>query len=232
MVRFSEEVSSNRVDIVGRFEGEIPISRRTAYLLTVKYRGRNAVLKLAWTPVERQPEGALYDILARQEIDCVPKIYRSGIVVNAFLGYRLEYIIMEHCGEPLHAVFAKDGQDTTKEGFLYTTAVNVIQKVCACLLQAAKAGVYHRDVSAGNITIRDGKVFLIDWGFGKVAPATLNGSTKELVNTAWNIDLDKITKYENARDGVTGTVLFMGIRVLMDLTNRSVFDDIESVLYV
>ncbi|KAJ1720426.1 hypothetical protein LPJ53_004952 [Coemansia erecta] len=231
-VRFSEEASNDRVDIVGRFEGEIPISRRTAYLLTVKYRGRKAVLKLAWTPVERQPEGALYDILKREKIDCIPEIYRSGVVVNDFLGYRLEYIIMEHCGEPLNTFFAKYGQNATKEDFLYSCASNVIRNVCACLLQAARAGVHHRDVSAGNITIHDGKVFLIDWGFGKVALTTLNGRTKELVNSAWNIDLDKITQYEDARDGVTGTVLFMGIRVLMGLSGRSVFDDFESVLYV
>ncbi|KAJ2218981.1 hypothetical protein IWW45_009421, partial [Coemansia sp. RSA 485] len=48
----------------------------------------------------------------------------------------------------------------------------------------------------------------------------------------WNIDLDKLTRNEDARDGMTGTIHYMGIRVLLGQTNRSIFDDIESLLYV
>ncbi|KAJ2787292.1 hypothetical protein GGI15_000842 [Coemansia interrupta] len=199
---------------------------------TTSIHGSDAVLKLSWTPVERQPEGALYDILQHGKVENIPKIYRSGIIVGDFLGYRLEYILMEHCGEPVNALFAKHGQDANDDDYLYSCAGNVIQKVCACLLQAASAGVFHRDVSAGNITLRDGKVFLIDWGFGKVIPAVLDVNTKDIVNGTWNIDLDKITRSEDARDGVTGTVLFMGVRILMGLTSHSVFDDMESVFYV
>ncbi|KAJ2396398.1 hypothetical protein GGI05_001141 [Coemansia sp. RSA 2603] len=189
-VEYNTDISSDRVDIKKLFKRDVPISRRAAYVLGVNYRGGKAVLKLSWAPVERQPEGALYDILAREKIECLPEVYRSGIIVRDFLGYRLEYILMEDLG------------------------------------------VFHRDVSTGNITIREGKVFLIDWGFGKVVSSTLDERIKQEINSAWEIDLDKITHNEDARDNVTGTVLFMSIRVLMGLTSRSVFDDIESILYV
>ncbi|KAJ2398239.1 hypothetical protein GGI05_000205 [Coemansia sp. RSA 2603] len=224
--------TEDTLEIKGRIPRTVGISLRTAYLLVVKYKGNDAVLKLAWTPVERQPEGALYDILQHGEVDYIPHIYRSGIIVSDFLGYRLEYILMEHCGKPLASLFKTDVLSSARKDKLFSDAGNVIRKVCACLLQAAKAGVFHRDVSAGNITIRDDKVFLIDWGFGKVVSTTLSAHTKERVNSDWNISLDTITRNEDARDGVTGTVLFMGIRVLMGLTSRSVFDDIESILYV
>ncbi|KAJ1861755.1 hypothetical protein LPJ73_000946 [Coemansia sp. RSA 2703] len=224
--------TEDTLEIKGRIPRTVGISLRTAYLLVVKYKGNDAVLKLAWTPVERQPEGALYDILQRGEVDYIPHIYRSGIIVSDFLGYRLEYILMEYCGKPLASLFKTDAVSSAKKNKLFSDAGHVIRKVCACLLQAAKAGVFHRDVSAGNITIRDDKVFLIDWGFGKVVSTTLSAHTKERVNSDWNISLDMITRNEDARDGVTGTVLFMGIRVLMGLTSRSVFDDIESILYV
>ncbi|KAJ2783693.1 hypothetical protein GGI15_002487 [Coemansia interrupta] len=224
-------VSDNTIEIGERIETKVAVHRRTAFLLKVKYRGHAAVLKLAWTPVERQPEGALYDVLKRQRIDCVPEVYRSGIVIPDFLGYRLEFILMEDCGESLYTKFQSDGPIEAKEKSLFTHAENVVRKVCVCLLQAAQVGVVHRDISAGNITLRDGKVFLIDWGFGKVIPAKLNGQIKQQVNAAWGIDLDQITENEDARDGVTGTVLFMGIRLLMNLKKRSIFDDLESVLY-
>ncbi|KAJ1720427.1 hypothetical protein LPJ53_004953 [Coemansia erecta] len=231
-VKLATEETNVTLEIKGRIPRKVGVNLRMAYLLVVRYGGNDAVLKLSWAPVERQPEGALYDILQSGKVDYIPHIYCSGVIVSDFLGYRLEYILMEHCGEPLASVFKNDAADPTKKGKLFSDAGHVISKVCACLLQAAKMGVYHRDVSAGNITMRDGKVFLIDWGFGKVIPATLNGETKALVNLAWDIDLDKITKNEDARDGVTGTVLFMGIRVLLGLTSHSIFDDIESVLYV
>ncbi|KAJ1721060.1 hypothetical protein LPJ53_004369 [Coemansia erecta] len=231
-VKRARKESDDTLKIKSRISRKVGVNLRTAYLLVVRYKGGDAVLKLSWAPVERQPEGALYDILQRGEVDYIPHIYRSGVIVPDFLGYRLEYILMEHCGEPLVSVFKADASDPTKKEKLFSDASSVVQKVCACLLQAARAGVLHRDVSAGNITLRDGKVFLMDWGFGKVIPATLDGNTKKLVNSTWGIDLDKITKNEDARDGVTGTVLFMGVRVLMGLTSHSVFDDIESVLYV
>ncbi|KAJ1863320.1 hypothetical protein LPJ73_000548 [Coemansia sp. RSA 2703] len=231
-VEYNTDISSDRVDIKKLFKRDVPISRRAAYVLGVNYRGGKAVLKLSWAPVERQPEGALYDILAREKIECLPEVYRSGIIVRDFLGYRLEYILMEDCGESLHTFFSRCGQMANRESFLYDCASNVIKNVCACLLQAAKVGVFHRDVSTGNITIREGKVFLIDWGFGKVVSSTLDERIKQEINSAWEIDLDKITHNEDARDNVTGTVLFMSIRVLMGLTSRSVFDDIESILYV
>ncbi|KAJ2787533.1 hypothetical protein GGI15_000664 [Coemansia interrupta] len=189
------------VRVTGRIDRKVEVSHRVAYLLNVRYQGEEAVLKLSWLPVKRQPEGVLYDLLngGNHRVDCIPKVFRSGILVSDFLGYRLEFILMEHCGKPL------------------------IDE---------RAGVYHRDISAGNITLREQEVFLIDWGYGKAIPDALDRRQKEKVNSDWGIDIDRLTVNEDARDGVTGTVYYMGIRVLMGYSNRSILDDIESLLYV
>ncbi|KAJ2378336.1 hypothetical protein IW150_000868 [Coemansia sp. RSA 2607] len=231
-VSCESEESDDSFKITDTIETKVSIHRRAAYLLKVKYQGRDAVLKLSWTPVERQPEGALYDILSREKIECIPEVYRSGIVIPDFLGYRLEYIIMEDCGESLYAAFKKYGPKATMEDSLYAFVCKVVKKVCTCLRQAAEVGVFHRDASPGNITLRDDKVFLIDWGYGKVVLTTLSRRTKNFVNTTWNINLDKITVNEDACDGEIGTVPYMSVQVLMNRTKHHILDDIESVLYV
>ncbi|KAJ1718215.1 hypothetical protein LPJ53_006624, partial [Coemansia erecta] len=142
---------------------------------------KDAVLKLSWIPVNRQPEGVLYDLLSGEshKVDCIPTVFNSGILVPDFLGYRLEFILMEYCGKPLIDDYKGKGNTGSEEEHLLTCAENVIQKVTACLLQARRAGVYHRDISAGNITLRGQDVFLIDWGYGKAIPDALDSSQKD-----------------------------------------------------
>ncbi|KAJ2841847.1 hypothetical protein J3B02_005759 [Coemansia erecta] len=129
-------------------------------------------------------------------------------------------------------MFKSESKKDDSESAMVRLASNVSRKVCACLLQAEASGVYHRDISAGNIMVNDrDEVFLIDWGFGKVL-RTLSLSAKTAVKNDWDIDLDELTRNEDARDGMTGTIYYMGIRVLLGQTNRSIFDDLESLLYV
>ncbi|KAJ2717615.1 hypothetical protein GGI07_005956, partial [Coemansia sp. Benny D115] len=56
--------------------------------------GREAVLKLAWSPVDRMPEGAVYDVLRHNGVQGVPEIYTRGLLVKDLEGYRLEIIVM------------------------------------------------------------------------------------------------------------------------------------------
>ncbi|KAJ2221270.1 hypothetical protein IWW45_008915 [Coemansia sp. RSA 485] len=220
------------VSIESRIGREVPAHRRAAFLFDTEYGSARAVLKLSWTPVSRQPEGALYDILHAGNVECIPKIFKSGILISNFLGYRLEYILMEHCGRPVLDVFKSESETDNCEKTLVRLASDVSSKICACLLQAEKAGVYHRDISAGNITVdQNGSVYLIDWGYGK-ALHTVSDRVKSNVKNDWAIDLDKLTRNEDARDGMTGTMYYMGIRVLMGNSNRSIFEDLESLLYV
>ncbi|KAJ2366051.1 hypothetical protein IW150_006047, partial [Coemansia sp. RSA 2607] len=222
------------VKITGRISRAVDIWRRAAYLLKVLYQGKEAVLKLSWIPVSRQPEGVLYDLMSQSchGVDYIAKVFCSGILISNFLGYRLEFILMEYCGEPLIDVFKRNGENPNKKNCLLGLAEDAIKKISTCLLQARSAGVYHRDVSAGNITLRGQDVFLIDWGYGKVILDALDSRQKEKVNAEWGIDINNLTANEDARDGMTGTVYYMGIRVLMGHSNRSIFDDVESLLYV
>ncbi|KAJ2861456.1 hypothetical protein GGH94_004893 [Coemansia aciculifera] len=88
---------------------EKPISRpvritgRCSYLFNAEYCGEKAVLKLTWTCTDRLPEGAVYRVLEAHGVSNIPKIYKSGVIIKDFDGYRLEFLVMEHCGAPIVA---------------------------------------------------------------------------------------------------------------------------------
>ncbi|KAJ1729041.1 hypothetical protein LPJ61_003713, partial [Coemansia biformis] len=72
-----------------------------------RYKGKKAVLKLAWVPVDRLPEGAVYEFLKSKNVGGIPEVFDSGILRKNFLGHRLEYLVLEHCGDPLDVYFHK-----------------------------------------------------------------------------------------------------------------------------
>ncbi|KAJ2378671.1 hypothetical protein IW150_000651 [Coemansia sp. RSA 2607] len=63
------------VKVTGRISREVDIWRRAAYLLKVLYQGKDAILKLSWIPVSRQPEGVLYNLMSQGShgVDYIPK---------------------------------------------------------------------------------------------------------------------------------------------------------------
>ncbi|KAJ1884188.1 hypothetical protein LPJ66_010730, partial [Kickxella alabastrina] len=74
---------------------------RHVHLFKGTYNGYAAVLKLSWTPVNRLPEGAAYAILNKRPVECIPKIFSSGLLISNLNGYRLEFVLMEDCGQPM-----------------------------------------------------------------------------------------------------------------------------------
>ncbi|KAJ2651425.1 hypothetical protein IW137_000634 [Coemansia sp. RSA 1287] len=243
-LRFSGSVLDSKVEVVGlgnvsdvevgdRITRHIPLIRRAAFLTKAKYRGMPAVLKYSWTPVDRLPEGAVYKVLESQNVSCLPNIYSSGILVKDVFGYRLEYLLMEDCGETIESRFSKISGPWVLPNLIKSACADIsdaITKTTECLVEAASAGVLHRDISTGNITICKGQIRVIDWGYAKL----LHTNTPEIQNIAneWGFDLGDVTKNENIHDGMTGTPLFMGIRVLFGHPTRSLLDDIESLFYV
>ncbi|KAJ1724400.1 hypothetical protein LPJ53_001356, partial [Coemansia erecta] len=121
---------NSSIRVTGKIDRKMEVSRRAAYLLKVRYQGKDAVLKLSWIPVNRQPEGVLYDLLSggSHKVDCIPTVFNSGILVPNFLGYRLEFILMEYCGKPLIDDYKGKGNARSEEKHLLTCAENVIQK--------------------------------------------------------------------------------------------------------
>ncbi|KAJ2763342.1 hypothetical protein H4S06_000148 [Coemansia sp. BCRC 34490] len=214
-----------------------PRSRLTC-LFDTTYQFKRAVLKLSWTPVKRLPEGAVYEVLRRSGIKGIPMVYDSGLIKEDFYGYRLEYIILEHCGESIGSYVRNSRDSNIAESEINRQVVQFIGQLSSCLVQARIHGVIHRDISDGNIAVNNEQARIIDWGYAKIIEA---GSADNLgadlsivseVAKQWGFEKDTVLKYEDASDHMTGTVLFMSIPVLFGARKRSLADDIESLFYV
>ncbi|KAJ2560095.1 hypothetical protein GGH12_005121 [Coemansia sp. RSA 1822] len=243
-LRFSGGLQDSKVELAifgnaldvklgDRIARDVPLIRRAAYLTKATYHDKPVVLKYSWTPVDRLPEGAVYRVLELHKVSCLPKIYSSGILVKNFFGYRLEYLLMDDCGESVESHFFRTPEALASPNQINSVCVaiaNVINRTVSCLVEAAKAGVLHRDISAGNITICNGQVRVIDWGYAKLTQP----DAPEILKIAddWGFNLGNVTKNEIIHDGMTGTPLFMSIQVLLGCPARSLIDDIESLFYV
>ncbi|KAJ2805560.1 hypothetical protein H4R21_001215 [Coemansia helicoidea] len=203
---------------------------RLVYVHKATYGKRKAILKLAWTPVSRQPEGAVYDALAAKGVGDVPEVFDSGILCKDMFGYRLEYIILQDCGETLDEHLAKLHADDEDEDddVIEAKLIRAIQRVSACLVRAWNAGIIHRDISTGNIAVDGNKVAVIDWGYAKVCEWT----GLEDVAQRWDIDFEEICEVESTYDKQAGTPIFMSIGLLFGRGKRDVYDDLESLFYV
>ncbi|KAJ2742317.1 hypothetical protein GGI20_004579 [Coemansia sp. BCRC 34301] len=116
---------------------------------------------------DRLPEGAVYKILESRGISNIPKIFASGILIKNFDGYHLEFLLMEHCGIPIVDYFQNLHGDFSTSSDAGTQATPYIKQGTNTLAEALEAGIYHRDISAGNITVKDGKTCVIDWGYAR-----------------------------------------------------------------
>ncbi|KAJ1733963.1 hypothetical protein LPJ72_002598 [Coemansia sp. Benny D160-2] len=230
--------NSDALALKKRIPRRVNLRSRLAYLFDTICRSKRAVLKLSWTPVKRLPEGAVYEVLHRSGISGIPEVYDTGLIREDFYGYRLEYIILEHCGDSIEA-YIRDGRnrrDTESE--IHMNVEQFISQVTSCLVQARIHGVLHRDISDGNIAVNNGQAKVIDWGYAKIIEAGsaeargTNLSFVDEVAQQWGFEKAPVLKKEAESDHMTGTVLFMSIPVLFGARKRSLADDIESLFYV
>ncbi|KAJ2059811.1 hypothetical protein GGI17_004149 [Coemansia sp. S146] len=210
----------------------VHITGRCTHLFNAKYGGEKVVLKLTWTRTDRLPEGAVYRVLEAHGVSNIPKIHKSGVIIKDFDGYRLEFLVMEHCGTPIVTHF----QDMTKDG-LPVSRVDMLVKDSVCnvvktLTEALAANVLHRDISPGNIAIKNRTAYVIDWGCAKLLcpPADLTLRTE--IAKHWSFDWDEVLETEQEKDSSTGTSLYMSTRLLLKTDTRGVYDDLESLFYV
>ncbi|KAJ2327122.1 hypothetical protein GGI00_004550 [Coemansia sp. RSA 2681] len=238
-------------EVKGLIQQQMPIVGRCAHLFRVLHGTKPAVLKLAWTRRNRLSEGAVYEVLSTKDGDgnmpvCgIPHIYASGILAKNVDGYRLEFLVMEDCGEPIVGYFAKL-RETKMPADKFAQAVKCcVESVMQTLVEARHVSVLHRDISAGNIAIKNGRAYVIDWGYAKLlcppneplntATATRleeGGSYKDGFAKRWEMDWDEVIATETAKDPFTGTSLYMSIQVLLQAPQRSIFNDLESLFYV
>ncbi|KAJ2798471.1 hypothetical protein H4R21_003920 [Coemansia helicoidea] len=202
---------------------------RCTFLYETTYNGRPAVLKLSWTQTNRLPESAVYGILVAKGVTGIPEVYDCGLLKTDFFGFRLEYLVLEHCGDTLDVCLDKLAKSDTGNKTLAEQLSSVVKVVTGCIVAARAAGVLHRDVSLGNVAVSNGRARLLDWGYGKVIESS--DMVKEMAKR-WMFDAEEVMANEAGHDPLTGTVHYTGIRVLMGAKTRGYLDDIESLFYV
>ncbi|KAJ2470100.1 hypothetical protein EV174_006160, partial [Coemansia sp. RSA 2320] len=181
------ESSSEAIEIVKRIPRDIPIVGRCTYIFEAKYKGKAAIFKMTWIRADRLAEGAVYDVLGERAIPGVPKVYQSGILVKDLNGYRLEFVLMEHCGTPILGHFAAISSNYSLASTIGERLTGFVKQVASTLVEAHAAGVLHRDISAGNIAIRGGQAFVIDWGCAKIVREPAE-SLKKSITERWSVD--------------------------------------------
>ncbi|KAJ2741063.1 hypothetical protein GGI20_005446, partial [Coemansia sp. BCRC 34301] len=210
----------------------VRITGRCTYLFNAKYNGEEAILKFSWTPTNRLPEGAVYEALVKGGISNMPLIFASGILIRDLFGYRLEFLVMEHCGTPIVEYIQSKLRGYTRSPQITAKATLYVEQVTQTLTEALEIGILHRDISAGNIAIKGGKAYVIDWGYSKFLRQPGDDEFAEVVATRWDFDWVKVLKTESTKDPFTGTPLYMSCRLLLEAKERGIYDDFESLLYV
>ncbi|KAJ2876756.1 hypothetical protein FB639_003866, partial [Coemansia asiatica] len=232
--KISNEDPNRMVAIGERVDRDIRVVGRLCHVYRVTYGYKRAILKLSWAKPDKFPEGAVYETLEQSAMKGIPAVYSSGVLCKEFSGYRLEYLLLEDCGETLWDIIKKLASKKIRHEWVYGIIPKVIKQVLCHLLQAYSAGVMHRDISSGNISIKGDDVFIIDWGCSKLLIGDLRDKDNRYKRLAkkWGFELEGVVDKENARDPFTGTHEYISIRVLSGSAERNIFDDIESLFYV
>ncbi|KAJ2827449.1 hypothetical protein GGI24_002641, partial [Coemansia furcata] len=242
MMDASKAAGDDVVHVGKPISRSVQITGRCTHLYEATYQGRVAVLKFSSIPTNRLPEGAVYAVLGsygapqtdsgNRGVPNVPQIFASGNIVCEFDSYRLEFLVMEHCGTSVvdHIQSVLDTKDTRSQAA--AQAGLYVQQVTSTLAVALTAGVLHRDISAGNLAVKDGKAFVIDWGYAKLLGRPTDEDFSTEIATRWSFDWDEVLAVEKAKDPFTGTPLYMSARLLLGSKMRGIYDDLESLFYV
>ncbi|KAJ2811331.1 hypothetical protein FBU31_007802, partial [Coemansia sp. 'formosensis'] len=194
---------------------EEPISRpvritgRCSYLFNAKYDSKKAVLKPAWNCTDRLTEGAVYQVLEAHGISNIPKIYKSGLFVRDFDDYRLELLVMEHCGSPIVSHIQNMPKDPLSIPRVDMLVKNSINNVVTTLTEALAANIFHCDISSGNIAIKNGTAYVIDWGCATLLHPPTDLDLRKGIAKHWSFDWDEALATEKHKDSSTGTPLYM-----------------------
>ncbi|ORX70142.1 hypothetical protein DL89DRAFT_283738 [Linderina pennispora] len=203
---------------------------RLCHVIRGQYGGDAAVMKISWTPAGQFPEGAAYDILSQQGVGPIPEVYCGGVLVEDLCGYRMEFLVVEDCGWSLYDCFDKAPQPS--EEATVDTIIGIARQVSSCLAKAYSAGVLHRDISRGNITIKGQKAYIIDWGCSRPLVDAVNQEAHVNACRQWLFNASEVSQVERLHDPFVGTARYMSIQILLASKKRGLHDDIESLFYV
>ncbi|KAJ2357563.1 hypothetical protein GGF43_001385 [Coemansia sp. RSA 2618] len=214
-----------------RIKRPVRIFRQLSYMFWAKLDEQKVVLKLAWTPTNRYPEGAGYQVIEHYCKDLIPRVLRSGVLVPDFLGYRLECLVIEDSGITIEKYAADCRSYGMERNQFSAILVQTIRSIATCLAKSYAAGVIHRDVSVGNIAIQDGKARLIDWGCSRFRN-DMEIASLASIEKKYAFNNKSVIEEELRRDRHAGTVLFMSIQILCEAKIRGLIHDLESLFYV
>ncbi|KAJ2146225.1 hypothetical protein IW136_000660 [Coemansia sp. RSA 678] len=220
--------SSVNIHSRNRIERTINPLGRIAHMFKVKHRGKHAILKISWAPVDQLPESAVYDALKAAKIRDIPSVIDSGIIVGDSFGYRVEYMLIEDYGVPLNKYLQTFlGNDAKRPS---NFAARVMHQAVKCIYGAQKVGILHRNITADSVVVKGGQARIIDWGYTKL----VNDCAVDVDALAakWHFNKNKVAGDEGNSAPIIGTPLYTSIPVLVGATQRSIADDVESVLYV
>ncbi|KAJ2879209.1 hypothetical protein H4R27_005437 [Coemansia aciculifera] len=172
--------------------------------------------------------------ISEQGVPNVPEIFLSGNLVEDFDSFRLEFLVMEHCGTPIveHIRGMRESKDDNVRSQAAAQAELYVKQVTSTLTMVLAAGVLHRDISPGNIAIKDRKAFVIDWGYAKLLGEPSDKGFAMEIAKRWSFDWKVVLPVEGAKDPFTGTPMYMSARLLLKAKTRSIYDELESLLYV
>ncbi|KAJ2203934.1 hypothetical protein EV180_007468, partial [Coemansia sp. RSA 518] len=157
----------------------------------------------------------------------IPLIIDSGIIIENSFGYRVEYLLIEDCGVPL--VEYLQTQMLLGISKQSDIAASAMFQAVECIYSAWNAGILHRDITADSVVVKGDQVRIIDWGYTKLVK---DGPVDvDALATKWLFNKDNATGDEGSSAPIIGTPLYTSIPVLVGATQRSIADDVESVLY-
>ncbi|KAJ2027756.1 hypothetical protein IWW57_002461 [Coemansia sp. S610] len=210
----------------------VPIIGNCTYHIDASYGEEKAVLKLTWARTDQLPEGVVYRVLEYHGVSNIPKLFQSGVIVKDFAGYRLEFLVMEHCGTSIvthvqgvirNSLWISKADELVKDS---------IDRVSMTLTETLAADILHRDVSADSFVIKDGAAHVVNWGSAKFIRAPADENLRAEIAETWSLNWNKTLAREKAKDLSTGTPMYMSTRLLLGAETCSIYDDLESLLYV
>ncbi|KAJ2551773.1 hypothetical protein EV175_003568 [Coemansia sp. RSA 1933] len=171
---------------------------------------QRAILKFNWALHERK-EATVHKKVNELNIPYTPQLFDYATIDSGRKShYAGEVLLIENGGNQVGSFFKSLHRGN------YHMAIDIFAGYLHTLLAAATGDeheyVLHRDLSAGNLLVKDNKPYVIDWGCGLV--------------------VEKNNSRTPSSETILGTAPYMGIRVLTNKRKRSILDDLESLFLV
>ncbi|KAJ2089403.1 hypothetical protein IW140_004060 [Coemansia sp. RSA 1813] len=168
------------------------------------------ILKLHWC-LRDLSEARIHKRVMEMNVPHTPQLIDSATIkTDATNDYIGEILLIEDSGIEIKQFLINLDSSSVHRvvdifaGYLHTLLVAATGDKCEYIL--------HRDISAGNLLVKDSKPYVIDWGCGLIAKK----------------NEPRIPSIVSA----VGTAPFMGIRILYSSKCRSLLGDLESMFLV